>query len=591
MKLLSMTATFGGLDHATLRLADGLNLLELPNESGKSTWCAFLQAMFYGLESRKGGPLSERARHTPWSGAPMAGSVDLLWRGRAVTLRRFGKGSNPFGGFQAVYTGTEEPVPGLTADNAGEVILGLTKEVFRRTCFIPQGGLRVDASGDLERRIAALAAGGEEDVSYTDAEGRLREQRNAIQSNRATGSLPKLRAQLADTQARRRQLLDARDRAAQAQTDAARLDARQTELKADLARHAQAEAARTQAEARRRYEAAALRLAQMEDALAEAEEAEGAAKARLPRRPGPLWPAGLALAGAGLCLVALWAVALTQGLLWLIPVSLALTAATGGAALWWVLRRKRALAAFDAAEAAWAEAQARTRAAQEAHVAARSAWEALSAQGEPPAPPKSADLPRSDPAQVRAELERVGRELAQARDRRARAQGEEAALGGLEPMEEQLAALEEAIQGEERELAALNLALDALKAANAQLQARFSPALNAQAGALLSRLTGGRYTALTFTRAFEALARGDAEARSAQLLSQGTADQVYLALRLAICLLALPGSDPPPLILDDALVCFDDARLRLCLDLLRELAEGRQILLFTCQSRERLALT
>ncbi len=73
-------------------------------------------------------------------------------------------------------------------------------------------------------------------------------------------------------------------------------------------------------------------------------------------------------------------------------------------------------------------------------------------------------------------------------------------------------------------------------------------------------------------------------------MSQGTADQAYLALRLAICLLALPEGETAPLILDDALVSFDDARLRLALELLRDLAGERQVLLFTCQSRERQAL-
>ena len=46
-----------------------------------------------------------------------------------------------------------------------------------------------------------------------------------------------------------------------------------------------------------------------------------------------------------------------------------------------------------------------------------------------------------------------------------------------------------------------------------------------------------------------------------------------------------------PLILDDALVMFDDARAELALrELLRE-ARARQILLFTCQSREHALLS
>ena len=59
-----------------------------------------------------------------------------------------------------------------------------------------------------------------------------------------------------------------------------------------------------------------------------------------------------------------------------------------------------------------------------------------------------------------------------------------------------------------------------------------------------------------------------------------------LAVRLAVCQLCLPGEDPAPLVLDDALVTFDDRRMALALDALAELGRERQILLFTCQERE-----
>ena len=45
-----------------------------------------------------------------------------------------------------------------------------------------------------------------------------------------------------------------------------------------------------------------------------------------------------------------------------------------------------------------------------------------------------------------------------------------------------------------------------------------------------------------------------------------------------------------PILLDDALVTFDDRRLAAALQYLAELGERRQILLFTCQSRERRCL-
>ena len=52
MKILQMTATFGKLEHETLRLEPGLTVIQAPNEWGKSTWCAFLCAMLYGLDTR-----------------------------------------------------------------------------------------------------------------------------------------------------------------------------------------------------------------------------------------------------------------------------------------------------------------------------------------------------------------------------------------------------------------------------------------------------------------------------------------------------------------------------------------------------------
>ena len=72
--------------------------------------------------------------------------------------------------------------------------------------------------------------------------------------------------------------------------------------------------------------------------------------------------------------------------------------------------------------------------------------------------------------------------------------------------------------------------------------------------------------------------------RLLQLLSGGTIDQLYLALRLAISELLLPEA---PIVLDDALVAFDDERAKVALQVLAEEAQSRQILLFTCQSRER----
>ena len=150
--------------------------------------------------------------------------------------------------------------------------------------------------------------------------------------------------------------------------------------------------------------------------------------------------------------------------------------------------------------------------------------------------------------------------------------------------------LEEELARRRLEAEALSAAMDALTQANARLQERFSPELNRLAGAYMARLTGERYSAVSLTRELEGFVRagGDVLPRSALYLSRGTADQLYLAVRLAVCRLCLP--EKPPILLDDALTAFDDLRLEPALELLWELSREQQILLFTCQKREGEAL-
>ena len=64
-------------------------------------------------------------------------------------------------------------------------------------------------------------------------------------------------------------------------------------------------------------------------------------------------------------------------------------------------------------------------------------------------------------------------------------------------------------------------------------------------------------------------------------MSDGTQDQLYLALRLASLEHFMAGGSAMPLLVDDALVNFDDDRARAALKLFEELAEKTQVLFFT----------
>ncbi|NLX87690.1 MAG: hypothetical protein GXY97_11175 [Clostridiales bacterium] len=90
------------------------------------------------------------------------------------------------------------------------------------------------------------------------------------------------------------------------------------------------------------------------------------------------------------------------------------------------------------------------------------------------------------------------------------------------------------------------------------------------------------------TRELEILATAPETGRrvEAEILSGGTVDQLYFALRIAASDLVSGGSKLP-LFLDDSFVQYDRRRLENVMGYLLEEAKERQIILFTCHGRER----
>ena len=241
-----MTATFGQLQGRTLELQEGLNILQSPNESGKSTWCAFLASMLYGINSRerdRAGFIADKNRYTPWSGAAMSGRLDCgTDLGELTLTRTTRRQTSPMGEFSAVYAGTGDAVPDLTGRTCGETLLGVSREVFERSAFIRQSGLAVTQDAGLERRIAALISAGEEDTSYTEAADALKKQLNRRRHNK-TGLLPALEAELAETERQLSEIGELEGQLSQARAQAEELAAREASLIEELAAHDRWEAA------------------------------------------------------------------------------------------------------------------------------------------------------------------------------------------------------------------------------------------------------------------------------------------------------------------------------------------------------------
>lgn len=663
MQLLHANATYGKLDQARLDLQPGLNVICAPNEGGKSTWCRFLLAMFYGLNTRQRGDLADKNRFQPWSGSLMQGKLELSVGDKELTLsRRTQRPDAPLGVFSCTYSGTDTPVPGLDAARCGETLLGVPQSVYQRCAFIPSGSLAIDADADLERRISALISTGDEKISFSQVESRLKKQLRQRKYNRS-GSIPLLEAEIAGLRAAQQeaqtltgQLENLQQQLSQAREDQARrrqarLQVAQEALRekesclqalpdsSDLQRiNQQLGAVRSLGDqVQQAQEAVSRQESAIEDQLQELNRnpLHPMTKAQLEAQlqiqpPAPpqvaqlLISLALGLCGGGF----LWYEIDRPQVLWLC-LACAVTALAAGNFLRLLIRRIR----LQQSRRRELSRQEELRKLAESYLPALEELEAQRAllrqkqqilsDGDRRLRTQLSDLLSQvsrwdDSVQSAGDIRRFVRETAQNRDRLAQelhqaqtqllqaqmsdaddtvthlqqqiaqVQGRLDAGRDAQALGDQIARLEEELVRQQAEYDALRLSLDALQAANTTLQNRFSPELGRRAAEIFADMTGSTWSHILLDREFHLSAESgsDPTRRSVQLLSAGTADQLYLAVRLAICEMILPPEQNPPLILDDALLTFDDARLSTTLDYLTRLGAQRQILLFTCQGRE-----
>ena len=187
-----------------------------------------------------------------------------------------------------------------------------------------------------------------------------------------------------------------------------------------------------------------------------------------------------------------------------------------------------------------------------------------------------------DEAKLRYEHRTAVQTLEGCTTRLAAMEGAISAKGDAVALTAALERCNEAITAAQEQSEAIDLAMAALKSADETLRSRFSPQITAEAGELLAQLTGGRYPRVLLEPDMRLSVRAEdgTVMRAAAAMSCGTADQMYLALRLAMVRRLLPQD--APLVLDDALVNFDDERARAAVELLTREAENRQVILFTC---------
>lgn len=663
LRILQANATYGKLNQAQLSLQSGLNVICAPNEGGKSTWSRFLLTMFYGLNTRQRGELADKNRFQPWSGSPMQGRLELAVGEDVLTLsRRTQRADSPMGVFSCTYAGTDTPARGLDALRCGETLLGVPQSVYQRCAFIPSGSMAIDADADLERRINALISTGEEKISFSQAETRLKRQLHQRKYNRS-GAIPLLESEIASLSSAQAEVQDLAEREASLRQQLRQVQEAQVTLRAAQQQEAQQRIVEKQRLLQSLPDSAALQsineqlgavrsmgeqVQQARDAAAAQEQTIQAQLQELSRNPlhpmtkpeleaqlqiqPPAPPQvaqllislALGLCGGGF----LWYEIGQSQLLWLCA-ACAVTALAAGNFLRLLIQRirrqqvrRRELqrqeelrkladsylpmlekleeqrSLLQQRQQAVADSEQRLRATLADLLTVVQKWDTgvhtptdvrrFVQQMTQRREELTEEIRQAQADALHAQTPDADGSAARLQQQIAQVQGQLAALGGAEDAPQRIARKQEQLHRLQGEYDSLALALDVLRSANTTLQNRFSPELGRRAAEIFADMTGSPWSHILLDREFRlsAEAGSDPTRRSVQLLSSGTADQLYLAVRLAICEMVLPAEQNAPLILDDALLTFDDERLHKTLDYLVRLGEQRQILLFSCQSRE-----
>jgi uncharacterized protein YhaN len=143
------------------------------------------------------------------------------------------------------------------------------------------------------------------------------------------------------------------------------------------------------------------------------------------------------------------------------------------------------------------------------------------------------------------------------------------------------------IKADVEEYARLRLAAAVLRAGIERYRKKAEDPLLERASRLFATLTLGSFAELRVDYndrdepVLKGVRRDGQEALGVEAMSLGTADQLYFALRLAALAADLERREPLPLIVDDVLIQFDDARAGATLEALAHLSKRTQVLIFT----------
>lgn len=259
MKLISChVENFGRLHDFDYVFSNGINVICRENGWGKSTFAAFLLAMFYGLPAKgrkrqavsRGDRLPEQNARTfyrPWQGGIFGGQIVFEAGGRTYEMSRIFGEREAQDEFELRDFDTNLPSFDYTA-NIGREMFALDRDSFLRTVFTAQQDCVTHVTDDINSLVTDLAEYAGDMENYENAQKRLREAANRLTPKRATGRLCRLSAQIGQLQQKLRSSDDLGERIALCSREQKVLQEKEKALEAEKKQLTEAIAAAEQEE-------------------------------------------------------------------------------------------------------------------------------------------------------------------------------------------------------------------------------------------------------------------------------------------------------------------------------------------------------
>lgn len=178
---------FGKLHDYTIDFTEGANIICEENGWGKSTFAAFIRAMFYGLEGERKRSIeeNERKRYTPWQGGIFGGQLTFEVGGKQYTVTRTFNEQDEF----ELRDAKTNLISNDYSRKLGEEIFKVNRESFMRTVFIEQADCQTSVTDDINAKIGNLTEQTNDLNSFDAANSRLKDILNQLTPSRKTGSI------------------------------------------------------------------------------------------------------------------------------------------------------------------------------------------------------------------------------------------------------------------------------------------------------------------------------------------------------------------------------------------------------------------